>query len=118
MLLQEPWSEGDRVLAPWEPDWLYPGTIRCIDEEIAFVRFDDGDRALVPVRELEPIAIDAGDEVYGRLNRHERLYYPAEVLDVNDEEVRLRYDDGREELTTVSFLRVPRRPLAVEGWSN
>jgi hypothetical protein len=48
MVEENDWQVGDWVFAPWEPHWLYPGTILCIDEEVAFLCFDVGDCAILP----------------------------------------------------------------------
>jgi hypothetical protein len=101
------WQDGDRVLAPWEPQWLYPGTIRCIDEDVAFIKFDDGDRAIVPLAELRPVALSRGDIVHCRRDRALRQYFPARVLDVHDEDLHVQYEDGDEDFTMVGFVRVP-----------
>lgn len=104
------WEEGARVFAPWEPEWLYPGTIRCIDENVAFIRFDDGDRALRDLSDLEPARIEKGVTLYSRRDREERMYYPATVLRVKGEDLEVQYDeDNFEEWTTVSFVRLRRR---------
>ncbi len=101
------WSQGERILAPWEQEWLYPGVIRCIDEDIAFIRFDDGDRALIPLTELSPIAIRPGTVIQCRRDRAELRYEPATVLDVEGEELRVRYSDDEEDALAVSYVRVP-----------
>ena len=101
------WSEGERVLAPWEQEWLYPGVVRCIDDDIAFIRFDDGDRGLIPLSELCPIAVKPGTIVQARRDRSELRYEPATVLDVDGEQLRLRYEDDEEDAMAVSYVRVP-----------
>lgn len=102
------WREGERVFAPWEENWLYPGVIRCIDEEVAFIRFDDGDRALRLIQDLEPLRINNGFRVYARRNKASHLYYPATVLEVEGENLHLEYEDGEQEWTTVSYIRCMR----------
>jgi hypothetical protein len=102
------WTEGARVLTFWEEEWLYPGVIRCIDDDVAFIKFDDGDRALRLLDDLEPVHIQRGDVVHGRRDKSEKRYYPATVLAVEGEEIELRYEDGLKQRTTVSYLRFPR----------
>ncbi len=43
------WNVGDRVLARWfhDPFW-YPATIREVDGERYYVKFDDGDKQWTP----------------------------------------------------------------------
>jgi hypothetical protein len=112
------WEEGDRVLAPWEPDWLYPGTIRCIDDDVAFIKFDDGDRRLAPLNELQSIEIKEGTRVFSRVNQGAKMYYPAKVIECLGEDIQVRFDDGREERTTISYIRVPRKKGRFEAWHN
>lgn len=101
------WDVGDRILAPWESEWLYPGVVLCIDEDVAFIKFDDGDRAIVPLEDLRAIQMSRGDTIYCRRDRALRRYYPAEILSVRDEELHVQYEDGAEDFTTISFIRVP-----------
>jgi hypothetical protein len=108
-----PWGtstfrEGDRVLAPWEPSWFYPGILRTIDGDTAFIKFDDGDRALVPMADLMPLQLEAGARVFARWNQGPKTYAPATLVAINGEIIDIRYDDGRAERTTVSFIRIPR----------
>jgi hypothetical protein len=101
------WQVGDRVFAPWEPHWLYPGTILCIDEEVAFLRFDDGDRAILPLFALQSVAIRPGGQVFCRRDRDENRYDPATVLGVTDDGLRVRYaEDKSEDLVPLSYCRL------------
>lgn len=111
MIRSNSWEEGDRVLAPWESDWCYPGVIRCLDGDVAFIKFDDGDRALVFVEDLEPLAIRVGALVFCRSEHGPKVYYPAKVKEVIGEELEICYEDGREERTPVSCVRVERYPF-------
>jgi hypothetical protein len=105
------WQEGDAVLAPWEPCFLYPGAIREIkvDEargDQALIDFDDGGQGWVFLYSLCPFEFKVGQEVHNR-RRTDNLYAPARIIDVEGEEVHLRYDDGRTEWTPTGSLRVP-----------
>src|SRR5437867_1145442 len=56
------WLEGDDVLAPWEPVFLYPGVIKQIkiDEargDQALISFDDGGEGWVFVYSLCPLEL-------------------------------------------------------------
>jgi hypothetical protein len=105
------WQVGDTVFAPWEPQWLYPGTILCIDDDIAFIRFDDGDRALIPLTYLRSVAIRRGNPVFCRREREEKRYYPATVQGVTDEGIRVRYvEDNEEDLVPISHCRILASP--------
>ena len=100
------WNEGDRVLAPWEPQWLYPATISGIEGDVAFVMFDDGDHAHVPLVQLRPLDLRDGDEVHARRDRTEMLYYPAQVLSCSEENLQVRYADGHLDSLAVGYVRV------------
>src|ERR1022692_3684396 len=67
------WQEGDGVLAPWEPTFLYPGTIKqiIIDEpkgEQAHIEYDDGGEGQVFVYSLCPLEVKVGQEAQVRRN--------------------------------------------------
>jgi hypothetical protein len=100
---------GDRVFAPWEREWLYPGTVTEVDDddEVAGVEFDDGDFGPAPVLALRPIALDPGAFVAARRDRDVKRYAPATVLAVSGETVRVEYEDGETDTLEVEFLRVP-----------
>lgn len=102
------WEEGDRVLAPWEQEWLYPGTIRCIDDDVAFIRFDDGDRGLLPLTALQAIHIRVGARVFVRPDEGPLQYSPARVVSTDGEDLCVRYEDGTEEDTTIGCVRIER----------
>ena len=100
---------GDRVFAPWEREWLYPGTVITTDddEELAAVEFDDGDAGRASFVLLRPIALGPGEFVAARRNRDEKRYVPATVLAADGETVRVEYEDGRRDRMEVAYLRVP-----------
>lgn len=102
------WRSGDRVFAPWEEEWLYPGTVLCIDEEVAFIRFDDGDRAIIPLEMLQSVGIQIGDQVFCRRDREILYYHPARVLAVTDDGLRVRYtSDGAGDVVPLGYCRLP-----------
>ena len=104
------WQNGDRVFAPWEHELLYPGTVLFIDEDVAFVRFDDGDRAIIPLDELRSVGIQIGNEVFCRRERDVLYYHTARVLGVSDDGLKVRYmEDGATDLVPISFCRLPAR---------
>jgi hypothetical protein len=103
------WQVGDRALARWPVEllWWYPGTIRAIEGERFDIQFDDGDSARVKSADLAPLAVEAGSRVFGRLNQG-RLYFPGKVREKDGDRIYIRYDDGKEEWTTISMVRSPR----------
>src|SRR5437868_1221937 len=60
------WRAGDRVLAPWEPDFVYAGRIAEIKQEEALVEFEDGDAGWVSLHEVRPVAVRRGQKVMCR----------------------------------------------------
>ena len=103
-------APGASVPAPQEPIFLYPGIIKQIKVDRArrsgLIDFDDGGQGWVFLYSLCPLKIERGQQVQGRRHRSV-LYTPAEVVEVNDEEICVRYDDGTSEWTTFVTLRVP-----------
>ena len=105
------WLEGDEVLAPWEPVFLYPGVIKQIkiDEargDQALIAFDDGGEGWVFLYSLCPLEVKKGETVHVRHPRGNH-YSPAEVVEVNGDDIQIRYDDGASDWTTFTCLRVP-----------
>lgn len=103
------WNVGDRVLARWfhDPFW-YPATIREVDGERYYVKFDDGDKQWTPAEFLTQIDIEEGDPVFGRWQAGPE-YLPGRVEQIGPEErIFVKYVDGDEEWTTISMVRVTR----------
>ncbi len=106
------WKPGDRVLAPWEPHFLYPGTIREIASGIALIDYDDGDVGLVALAELFPLHLEVGMRVQARRERFEKVYEPATLTAVREDSVTVRYDsDDSEDELDIAYLRLPRETL-------
>jgi hypothetical protein len=105
------WQEGDDVLAPWEPFFLYPGIIKQIkiDDargDQALISFDDGGEGWVFVYSLCPLEVHAGQEVQVRDPRSNH-YAPAKVIEVDGKDYHIRYADGATEWTTITSMRIP-----------
>lgn len=105
------WLEGDSVLAPWEPIFLYPGIIKQIklDEargDQALIEFDDGGEGWVYVYSLCPLDVKEGQQAHARRNRSNH-YSPGEIVAVNGDEVRILFDDGAKEWLSIVSLRIP-----------
>lgn len=100
---------GDRVLARWpaEIDWWYPGVVCERADDRLLVQFDDGDRAWVTPHEALPLDLDDGARVYGRWQGGGQ-YHPGLVTSRVGDALHIRYDDGDEEWTSVSMVRVHR----------
>jgi hypothetical protein len=106
------WQEGDRVLAPWEPTFIYAGTIDQVEAARALIRFDDGDSGWVELAHVQPLELEAGNRVMSR-RRMGPNFFPGEIESVNGEKVHVEFDDGKEEWTTVASLRIPCSPKGV-----
>ncbi len=105
------WAVDARVLAPWEPDFLYSGTILRIEKDEAkgdraLIAFDDNDEGWVYVDSLEPIVLKKNTRVYSRKNMGPQ-HLPAKIGDVDGETVFVEFDNGFSEWTRVGSLRIP-----------
>ncbi len=94
------------VLANWtRDDYWYPGTITDIKENLYFIHFDDGDKEWVDASRIRPENIKPGDRVYGNWKNRGK-YYPGTVTQRTGLSIHISYDDGDQENTTISFVRV------------
>lgn len=105
------WQEGDRVLAPWEPMFLYAGTIKQIriddaSGDKALIEFDDGDAGWVYMFSLCTLQVRRGQRILCR-RRMGPTFGAAEVLEVRGEEAHVQFDEGGKEWTTVAAFRIP-----------
>lgn len=102
------WNVEDRVLANWSHDtYWYPATIRDIDGERTYVRFDDGDKEWTTCDNLTKLDIEPGDKVFCRW-KGGQYYFPGRVGRMDGEKIYVEYDDGDKEWTTISYIRVTR----------
>ena len=102
------WSVGQRVLAQWFPEnFFYPGTIESEKGGQFNVRFDDGDEATVTAGQIAKLDIAAGSRVFARWQGGPG-YFPGAVDQQQGEKIHVRYDDGDQEWTTISMVRVER----------
>jgi hypothetical protein len=103
------WKKGDRVLAPWEPTFLYAGTIQEVKGGQALIQFDDGDAGSVDLALVQPLALQLGQKVMSR-RRMGPHFFPGEISKIEGVHVHIEFDDGKEERTTVAALRIPCQP--------
>jgi len=102
-----PWRVGERVLGEWgQGGALFPGTIDDFSKGHYHIRFDDGDRARLKAEQIARLEIQPGMRVACRRKRG-RQFLAGTVEDCRGEKVLVRYDDGGEEWSTVSFLCLP-----------
>lgn len=106
------WQVGDRAFAPWDSPWLYPGTLLYVDKDedagdVAFIKFDDGDRAVIPLSELKSVAIRPGRLVFCKPEPDDRRYLPAIVLGLRDDGLRVRFtEDDAEAMVSIRDSRL------------
>lgn len=103
---------GDRVLAKWpqEEQWWYPGVVTKSDASGIEVTFDDGDRSVVAPDQMRPLSVGVGSRVYCRW-RGGAAYYPGKVGQAQGAAIAVDYDDGDQETTSISLIRVNRNDL-------
>ncbi|MSU77678.1 MAG: hypothetical protein EXS16_06240 [Gemmataceae bacterium] len=100
------WKVGDRVLAPWEPMFLYVGTIQELQGFRALIQFDDGDAGWVALDDLQAVSVKVGQQVLSR-RKMGPLFYPATITKIADDEVLVEFEDGaRTEWTKIASLRI------------
>jgi hypothetical protein len=111
------WPQGSRVLAVWpvEQVYWYPATVKASTARWVEVHYDDGHKARLKPSEVAELDITVGSRVFARFESGP-YYYPAEVTQVNGERIRVAYEDGRTEMTTVSVIRVMRGPGSNIEW--
>lgn len=107
ILRENPWKHGDRVLAnrPQEP-FYYPAVVQHTQGEMITLLFDDSDvPQQLPITHVLALNIPVGSLVFARVQRGAQ-YVPAVVVEKQGERLRLNFNDGHEEWTTVSAVRV------------
>jgi hypothetical protein len=99
-------QEGDRILGCWiDLNW-YPGVVLSVEGKRVHMLFDDGDQALITPDKTRPLDIKVGDRVFCRY-KGGPAYYPGEVMRKRGEVIRIQYDDGDEETTSIRLVRIP-----------
>jgi hypothetical protein len=110
------WKVGDRVLAKWSDSYFYPGIVRELSGNTCLVTFDDGDNAWIHFAHVLPPDIRVGSRVFCRA-RGGPNYYPGTVNQQKGETILVHYDQGDEEWTSVSMVRVQRTIASVSAES-
>lgn len=105
-------SVGDRVLARFFDQYFYPGRVEAIEGDRCEIVFDDGDAAWVHRANVRPPDVAIGSKVFCRLNAGP-AFLPGVVEQQQGEKLRVRYDAGGEEWTTLSLVRVQRKVVDV-----
>ncbi|MSQ94746.1 MAG: hypothetical protein EXR98_09345 [Gemmataceae bacterium] len=104
------WRPGERVLAKKPDSYFYPGVVREISESGCMVVFDDGEYCWVHCAHVLAQDIKIGSRVFCK-NKATPVFAPGTVNQLKGESVRVHYDHGDEEWTSISMLRV-QRPIA------
>ena len=100
------WSEGDRVLANWFDGNWYPGVVLAVENGKRLqVLFDDGDQALLLPGKIKRLEFQVGDRIYCR-RQGGPIFYPGEITAQKGETIRVHYDDGEDETTTIRLVRL------------
>jgi RNase P/RNase MRP subunit p29 len=100
------WKSGDRVFAPWEPMFLYAGTIDRVVGDQAYIEFDDGDAGWVKVDEMRPLQIRRGQRVLSR-RKMGLTFHPGEVIRVDGDKIVVHFEDSHDdEHTTIAAVRL------------
>lgn len=103
---------GDRVLARWFDSYFYLGSVRELEGDRCQIDYDDGERAWVHQANVRRPDVAVGSQIFCRTTERP-AYLPAVVEQQIGEKVRVRYDGGDEEWTTLSFVRVRRSVVDV-----
>ena len=97
---------GRRIYGRWSPDgFWYPGTIKSVKGGKYYIHFDDNDQAWLEEGEVTTYQPVVGDRIEGNWLA-KGLFYKGKVTSRRGEKVHILYDDGDEEDTTISYLRV------------
>jgi hypothetical protein len=100
-------EDGMRMFCRWEPDGLfYEITVEKTENGKSFVRYTmDGTTEWVPDYRLGKLNIEVGDRLEARWWK-DKLFYKATVTARDGDKLTIRYDDGTNEETTISLVRL------------
>ncbi len=100
------WQVDDGVFAYWEDDgYWYPATIIEIDGDEITIEYDSGEEEITNGDYLIDLYVEVGDEVESLWEKDDK-YYAATVLEVRDEDVLVKYEDGSTEWSNYERLRL------------
>jgi hypothetical protein len=100
-------QEGDRVLAPFEDGYIYPGVVLSVDSDRTLIHFLDGTQGWVPTEQLRALEFEPGQRVEARWQAGQ-AYFPGSVSECQGDKLHIHYDDGDREWTLVRLVRLPR----------
>jgi hypothetical protein len=100
-------NRGDWVLAQWlgGSEW-YPGVVQSRAGNQVSILYDDGSLETRPVNQVRPYDWRVGTKVVCRFTDGE--WYDAKITSMNADglTIRVRYDDGVDQLTQTGRCRV------------
>ena len=99
-------DDGRHSFARWDPDgYSYPCTVKKREQGRLFIRYTDGTEKWVPDWSVSLYKVQVGDTVYGNW-KNRGLYYQGRVARRNGDKIRINYDDGDVEDTTIGLVRM------------
>ena len=99
-------DDGPHSFARWGPDgYSYPGVVKEIKGGKYRIHYDDGDKAWVEGRHVIPYLPTFGDRVEGDWLGKGK-FYKGRITERKGKSVRIQYDDGDVETTTIARLRM------------
>jgi len=105
-----PWRPGDRVLAKKPDSYFYPAVIREVNDVGCMTVFDDNDAQWVHCAHVMQNDIQPESRVFCRM-KHAPHFAPATVRQRKGETILVTFDNGDEEWSSISMIRV-QRPIA------
>ncbi len=100
-------AEGDRILAQWFDSFWYPGVILAVEGKRVHTLFDDNDQAYLTWDKVRQLDVEIGDRVFCRW-KGGPYYLPGEITQKKGERIRVHFEDGQHEWTSVRLLRLER----------
>jgi len=102
---------GARVLAEWpENQCWYAGTVAEVRGADYRIDFADGDNALIGAEKVVDDKVGPGAKVLGNW-KGEGTLYPGTIASRDGDKIRINYDDGDVEDTTMAFICLEARNL-------
>lgn len=99
-------EDGVRTFARWEPDgYFYPVKVEKEGDGKTFVRYADDVTEWAPSWRVGKFDLKVGDVVYGNW-KNKGLYYPGKLARRDGDKIKINYDDGDVEETTIAALRL------------
>ena len=101
------WKEGDRVFGCYHDLFWYPGVVVAVSGDQCHVMFDAGHQAMLPAERVMPLEFNVEDKVFVRWKGGPE-FYPGEITEKRDEVIKVLYEDGDEETTSIRLARLQR----------